>query len=219
MLPEGVNVINLIRQSFDKNGISYWMDEEGIHSGETFASVISRNIAESKVFLFVSSANSNASRWTCGEIATANSYGKRIIPFKIDQASYDPSVTIYLAALDAIDYTTNPDRAIRRLIKSVKQYLADIEAETLLKEKEERARAERERIEREKAEIEEKVRTLDSRIDDLLHEKNQLLEEMKVIRSQITGLNNLGGEEPNTSVSASSSKAPVKKSKRWKKHD
>ena len=202
----GGDVISLIQQLLRKDGITYWLDEEGIYSGDSFASVISRNIAESKVFLFISSVNSNASRWTCGEIATANSYEKRIIPFKIDQAPYDPSITIYLAALDTIDYAANPEKALRRLMQSLRNYLREQEIESQrmaeeqqLKEEQEKARMERERImaEREReiekisveqSEVESKIRTMDIQIDSLLREKHRLLEELNAVKAQISSL-------------------------------
>ena len=202
----GVDVISRIQNALKEAGVSYWLDEEGIHSGETFASVISRNIAESKVFLFVSSINSNASRWTCGEIATANSYDKRIIPFKIDNAPYDPSVTIYLAALDTIDYLANPDKALKRLVKSVRTYLSEIDEEERRREEQrlwlaeqERIAAEREQIKAEnkkiiarleitKEELEEKIRSVDERMDDMLKEKNRLLGEMTEFKLRISEL-------------------------------
>lgn len=125
----GEDIVSLLQKAFTDNGISYWIDEEEIHSGESFASVISRNIALCHIFLFISSANSNASRWTCGEIATASTYEKRIIPFRIDDTPYDGSIAIYVAALDAIDYHKDPEKAMRRLIKSVKRYLDEKEME------------------------------------------------------------------------------------------
>ena len=202
----GKDIISLIQEAFRVAGISYWLDEEGIHSGETFASKISRNISESKVFLFVSSVNSNASRWTCGEIATASSYEKRIIPFKIDAAPYDPSVTIYLAALDTIDYTVSRDRALKRLVKSVQTYLEEIEAEARRVEEQkkwleeqERLLAEQERIRQEnereiirlsviRGELEEKMRALDVRLDDLINEKNHLIGQLSTFKLQIAEL-------------------------------
>ena len=202
----GHDVISKIRDAFEAAGISYWLDEEGIHSGETFASVISRNIAESKVFLFVSSVNSNVSRWTCGEIATASSYDKRIIPFKIDSAPYDPSVTIYLAALDAIDYAANPDRALRRRVKTVQSHLEDISAEERRIEEEKRLLAEQKRLEAERerirventkviaglsvhqAELEEKIKSLDTRIDGFLEEKRQLQSRLSILKTRTAEL-------------------------------
>ena len=71
------NVISRIKELFDANGISYWFDEDGVFSGDAFAPVIARNIKASKIFLFISSENSNASEWTSNEIATAHAYKKK----------------------------------------------------------------------------------------------------------------------------------------------
>lgn len=208
---DGRDVITLIQQAFKENEISYWSDEESNNAGESSASTISRHISEAKILLFVSSADSNASRWICGEIATAHSYEKRIIPFKIDPTPYDPSITIYLAALDTIEYNNNPVKALRRLIKSVKLYLAELQAEELQREEErrrkeelerakvehERRRAEKEKIlvqiSIERAEVEERIRTLDARIDDLLEEKKSLLSDLTSVKTKIAALQNEAG--------------------------
>lgn len=181
----GRDVISRIQESLHSTGISYWLDEEGIHSGETFASVISRNIAEAKIFLFVSSVNSNASRWTCGEIATASAYDKHIIPFRIDDTPYDPSITIYLAALDSIDYTANPGKALKRLASSVKQYLAEQEAEARRLEEEKVLLAERRRME---ANLDEKIQLLNNQIEQYLEEKKQLTARLEEIKAQLVSV-------------------------------
>lgn len=168
------DVIARILQVLKDNGISYWLDENGIHSGEAFATVLSHNIAECKIFLFVSSINSNASRWTCGEVATASSYRKRIIPFKIDQSPYNPSITIYLAALDTIDYVAEPDKALQRLVKSVKLYLAELEEAAFVAEQED---------------VEAQIQALNTRINMLVEEKKQLLTDLATVRAQIAGHN------------------------------
>ena len=65
------NILSKIRDAFKANGITYWFDEEGIYSGEEFASIITKAIRNSKIFLFIASANSNKSKWTSNEISTA----------------------------------------------------------------------------------------------------------------------------------------------------
>ena len=90
VLPD--NILSKIKKAFKENGISYWFDEEGIYSGDEFASVLTRAIRESSGFLFVSSANSNSSRWTSNEISTALEFKKKIIPFRIDNSPYNDSV-------------------------------------------------------------------------------------------------------------------------------
>ena len=204
----GEDIVSLLQKAFTDNGISYWIDEEEIHSGESFASVISRNIALCHIFLFISSANSNASRWTCGEIATASTYEKRIIPFRIDDTPYDGSIAIYVAALDAIDYHKDPEKAMRRLIKSVKRYLDEkemeqrrLEEQRLAEEIKEKNQKEADRLRKEyikgieslivsQNEIENKLSATAAKLEGLNQEKGELLEELTRVKSEIALLAN-----------------------------
>ena len=133
------NIISQIKASLLSAGVSYWFDEEGIYSGDEFAPILARAIKNSEIFLFISSVNSNNSDWTSSEIATAHAYGKKIIPFKIDGSVYHESVIMYVSKLNSIDYYLNSDRAIARLVESIKEYLEvrRIELERMRKEKEE----------------------------------------------------------------------------------
>ena len=69
-IPIEGNIISVLRELFSSNGISFWLDEDGIYSGDAFAQVLARNIKRCKILLFVSSKNSNRSSSTCNEIAT-----------------------------------------------------------------------------------------------------------------------------------------------------
>ena len=133
------NIISQIKASLLSAGVSYWFDEEGIYSGDEFAPILARAIKNSEIFLFISSVNSNNSDWTSSEIATAHAYGKKIIPFKIDGSVYHESVIMYVSKLNSIDYYLNSDRAIARLVESIKEYLEvrRVELERMRKEKEE----------------------------------------------------------------------------------
>lgn len=114
------NIVSKKKELLSENNISFWFDEEGIYSGDEFASVITKAIRDSQVFLFISSANSNASTWTSNEIATALMYNKPIIPFKTDDTPYNDSVMLRISSFDFIDYK-NLDKAFVKLINSVKQ--------------------------------------------------------------------------------------------------
>ena len=57
------NIISKIKDVLKKNGITYWIDEDGINSGDEFARLIIRSIKDSKILLFVSTENSNNSEW------------------------------------------------------------------------------------------------------------------------------------------------------------
>lgn len=128
------SIITKIKEILEKNGITFWFDEEGIYSGDAFAPVIAKNIKEAKIFLFISSKSSNDSEWTAGEVATAHMYGKKIIPVKIDESNYNESVILHLAHLDYIDYSSHPSKALDRMIESIQGFLA--EEEKRLKEQE-----------------------------------------------------------------------------------
>lgn len=123
VLPD--NILSKIKKALKENGISYWFDEEGIYSGDDFASGLTRAIRESSVFLFVSSANSNSSRWTSNEISTALEFKKKIIPFRIDNSPYNDSVMMKIISFDYID-CKDEQKAINKLLRAVKHNLPSI---------------------------------------------------------------------------------------------
>lgn len=123
------NVISKIKDILKKNGITYWIDEDGINSGDEFARLIVRSIKESKVVLFVSTVNSNNSEWTRKEIASAMSYKKKVIPFKYDDSPFNDSLLLYLADLDFISCVGNGDKALSRLVTSISHYLEGFKTE------------------------------------------------------------------------------------------
>lgn len=181
------NIVSQIKDMFDVNNISYWFDEDGVFSGDAFAPVIARNIKSSSVFLFISSENSNISEWTSNEIATAHAYKKKIIPFKYDNSVYNDSVIIYIARLDYIDYPTNPDKSLQRLLLSVQTYL-----------KEEAAKKEKERLDEEirrKAEISrqeraEKIQGIHDKLEKLENRKFEIEKDILEKENSLTNLRN-----------------------------
>ncbi len=144
------NAITAITEAFDKNNISYWIDRDGIYSGQEFENIIIDAIDSSRVFLFVSSSNSNESKWTKSEIWEAFEEDKYIIPFKIENIDYHKNLKFKLRPLDFIEYFSGKDEAIQDLVRSVNQY------------KEELAKEEKKQLEEKlKAEIAEKIKTLE----------------------------------------------------------
>lgn len=113
-----------IKKTFDENNISYWFDEDGICSGDEFAGVITRAIRTSKIFLFVSSVNSNQSLWTSNEISTALEYKKKIIPFRLDNSPYNDSVMMKIVSLDRID-CDNHEIAIAKLLRAIRHHIPE----------------------------------------------------------------------------------------------
>ncbi len=116
------NILSGIKETLGNNHITYWFDEDGIYSGEEFASIITSAIRRSKVFLFVSSENSNKSKWTSNEISTAQEYSKPIIPFKIDESKYNDSIMMKIVSIDYIQYK-NGKQSLLKLIRALRHYL------------------------------------------------------------------------------------------------
>jgi hypothetical protein len=116
------NMLSKIRNSFKANGISYWFDEEGIYSGDEFASVLTNAIRNSRIFLFISSVNSNQSKWTSNEISTALEFKKPIIPLRLDKSPYNDSVMMKIVSFDYIE-CKEEEKAISKLLRAIKHHL------------------------------------------------------------------------------------------------
>lgn len=143
------NIISQIKDMLQRENIRYWFDEDGISHGDAFVEVITEAIIDSESFLFISSENANSSKWTSKEIALANHFEKKIIPFRIDNSFYNKSVAFYLADIDYIEYYVNPNKAMEGLFSSLIEPIKTREKELILKKEEARKKAERLRLEKE----------------------------------------------------------------------
>ena len=115
------NVIDIISKAFDDNGISYWIDKEGLDPGVTFAETIAKSIKECDTFLFLSSKNSNTSFWTLNEISTAIEFGKKVLPVKLDHSRYADSVALYLASVQYVDWQElGSKESLKRIVARIK---------------------------------------------------------------------------------------------------
>lgn len=168
------NAISAVKDAFDKNGITYWFDEEGIYSGQAFVDIITEAIALSKAFVFISSKNSNHSKWTKSEILEAFDSDKTIIPFKIDDTEYDKSLKFFLRPLDFIPYFENKDNAIEEFIRSVQKVKDEIAQEEEQKKLETKRIKIKERI-KELVEDYQRLSTQQEAIQSELFEQSRLL--------------------------------------------
>ena len=128
------NVISIIRETMQKHGISYWMDEEGNLTAKKLASIIAGNIRESTAFLFVCSKNSVASRWVERELSVADTNDKHIIPFICDDSYKDDKVIMYTASVSRIEYYTNPEKALNKLVSVIEGDKKELGQKLLKKE-------------------------------------------------------------------------------------
>lgn len=77
-------VVPLVEQMQNQLGVKFWMDVNGIESGDQFDDVIMKAIDNCAVVLFMHSQNSLASDWTKREIMYADGERKKIVPILID---------------------------------------------------------------------------------------------------------------------------------------
>ena len=183
------NAISKLKDTFKRNNISFWFDEDGIYSGDAFAPVIAKNIRSAKIFIFVSSENSNKSEWTGNEIATAHEFKKKIIPFRIDDSTYNESVILYIAKLDYINYNANKESALKQLVSSVQNHKMKIEKEQIEKEREQQRQVEEERKKAEEKKVQEQILAEEKereRLARIATEKRRKEEELNGVLMQIS---------------------------------
>lgn len=170
------NFVSKFKEALTKADITFWFDEEGIHYGQNFVEKIVTNIENSKIFLFLSTENSNQSEWTCKEIACAAEFKKYIIPVRIDESPYNRKVLFRIADLNYIEYYTNPKKGMQELIESIKTYLDECAAEEKRME-EENKRKENENTSTLHRQREEKLRECHENIVRLEQQREELIDE------------------------------------------
>ena len=107
-------------KAFKDEGWSVWIDLTGIESGDEFKHKITEAIESCKVFVFLSSKNSNESRWVANEIGVATALEKPVIPVKLDGAKYNKQVLMDLVNIDFIDYTHDKEEGMAKLLSSLR---------------------------------------------------------------------------------------------------
>lgn len=117
------NEVSKIMKAFTDAGITYWIDKDGIYSGDKFTEELPKIIKSACIFVYLSTANANKSKYTSKEIAIADEYGKDIIPVRIDMTPYSDNVIFRIADVSYIKYAANPEKGREDLVMSIKSYL------------------------------------------------------------------------------------------------
>lgn len=94
------NYVSKLRKLLSDNGISYWMDVNGIYSGDKFGATITAAILSCRALVFVASRRSKASLWCTKEVALAVKHHKAIIPIRIDDSEYNFQVQYFLSDIE-----------------------------------------------------------------------------------------------------------------------
>lgn len=130
------NEVSKIMKALTDAGITYWIDKEGIHSGDKFTEELPKIIRSAPIFVYLSTANANKSKYTSKEIAIADEYGKYIIPVRIDMTPYSDKVIFRIADVSFIKYAVNPAKGREDLVKSIMVFLKKKKENELKEEKE-----------------------------------------------------------------------------------
>lgn len=116
------NPVSAIEKMFSENGITYRLDK-GFPTC-CYYDFILDEIKRCRMFLFVSSRNSNESELKCIEILAAHKANKIIIPIKIDDCPYKMSSDLFSLP---INFAENPNNALIKLLQVVHEKLQKIQ--------------------------------------------------------------------------------------------
>lgn len=115
-----LDIVKPIHESLVKASISCWLDVEGMYSGVSYKKIIVDAIKHSKVLLFMSSESSNQSSNVVSEISLAMSYGKRIIPVRLDMSTYSESIEYDIINHDYVVYDqSRAEESNREILKKI----------------------------------------------------------------------------------------------------
>lgn len=108
-----------IVDELEKNGFDYWIDKNGIESGEQFKKIIMDAIDGCEIFLYMLSANTLASDWCQKEYNYAYN-NKKIIPVLLKGAKTNRRLMFDFSTMDCIDIYDNVQK--EKLIRDLKKW-------------------------------------------------------------------------------------------------
>lgn len=114
-----IESVNYIREILDRNGIPYWIDKDGIFSGENYKEVIVDAIETAKAVIFVSSVHSNASINVIRELGYAVKQRRTIIPIMLDDTPYAKSIRLDISDIHQIELYKDDMISEKEIVTSI----------------------------------------------------------------------------------------------------
>ena len=108
----------------DNMNVSYWIDTDGVYSGDHFKEIIVKAISSSEIVMFLSSEYSNQSDNVAKEISLADKYDKIIIPVRLDNSPMHPRIDYDLSGIDFVDLYSFEEKSIAKLRNAILGHLA-----------------------------------------------------------------------------------------------
>lgn len=107
-------------------GYKCWIDLEGMSSSDSYKAIIVDAIKNSKILMFMSSENSNSSQNVVSEVSLAMKYGKKIIPVKLDEVPYTPSIEYDIVNIDFVNYYNSDHDFAKNMILKKIAYMIEV---------------------------------------------------------------------------------------------
>lgn len=116
-------IVDRICQSFDKAGITYFIDRQGLSTGVEFPGIIAKAIKDSTVFLFIASENSYKSKFTNNEVTYAFNKKEKgyIIPYIIDGSHLPDELELVFSSINWRKRTKDNDAVV---VEDIRKLLA-----------------------------------------------------------------------------------------------
>ena len=174
-------IANKICDALDQQGITYFIDRKGIGGGMEFPAVLADAIINSKIMLFLGSANSYKSKFTNSEVTFA--FNKKpmgsIIPYIIDGSELPPALEFTFSSINIRTMEEHPIETT--LMKDFCQILGktfvdkekDRVQEELKRKEELRRKEEEERLKKEEERLKEEQRVRDEESRKAAEEKKK----------------------------------------------
>lgn len=187
--------VSLVKELLDELGVRYWIDEKGIYSGSQFMNEIAEAIDQSRIFLFISTENSNKSQWVERELAFAVEQNKFILPIKaVDK--YPPKISIWLAGHDYIDHYKQPKQTVARLKKALTRRLEEMRTREELEVALKRLSFEIAEQQKVVTESEEEMQRLEIRLKELQSRKEKAEEQLYTLQVEVARLQGIRPPKP-----------------------
>lgn len=187
--------VSLVKELLDELGVRYWIDEKGIYSGSQFMNEIAEAIDQSRIFLFISTENSNKSQWVERELAFAVEQKKFILPIKaVDK--YPPKISIWLAGHDYIDHYKQPKQTVARLKKALTRRLEEMRTREELEAALKRLSFEIAEQQKVVTESEEEMQRLEIRLKELKSRKEKAEEQLYTLQVEAARLQGIRPPKP-----------------------
>lgn len=116
-------IADRICQAFDKAGITYFIDRQGIAGGMEFPKVLAEAILNCKIFLYLGSENSYGSKFTNSEVTYAfnKKQKEQILPYIIDNSSLPTELEFVFSCINIRNIKEHPIETI--LVQDILQIL------------------------------------------------------------------------------------------------